>query len=291
MIKLRCTNKMGVYQSTTKTSDEVDAKKSDAEGKMSEMSCPVFLDHMNIEEKNKCVADYCLGLLSVRFWGQTSLEGGHTDEASICDVLNLGLYLSLLDKFLRQFEKVTDFTGTEDEYLQLLRLVALKRCHTEEPAAVCYDRLVKDSERFVQIYHKRGVLSEKLDHRAYWGSRQQLLSCKVIADWVDRDHGCLDPLFGVLLQPTSGRVGPGDTGWMHNILFDDNGHMAYHSAVHDAFGYLLNFHKTGPGYNYMKYSLLSTDNPMSGQYSGIEFWKKVMHEVELGHKVIKHVCL
>lgn len=71
-------------------------------------------------------------------------------------------------------------------------------------------------------------------------------------------------------------MGPGDSGWMHTILYDDRGFMAYHSAVHDAFGYLLRFHEIGPGYDYLKKSVLSKYNPMSGQYDGISFWKKLL---------------
>ena len=63
---------------------------------------------------------------------------------------------------------------------------------------------------------------------------------------------------------------------MHNLLYDDRGFMAYHSAVHDAFGYLLTFHEIGPGYDYLKKSVLSKYNPISGQYDGISFWKKLL---------------
>lgn len=73
-----------------------------------------------------------------------------------------------------------------------------------------------------------------------------------------------------------GRVGPGDSGWVHNMLYDDRGYMAYHSAVHDAFGYLLTFHGIGPGYDYLKKSVLSKYNPISGQLDGINFWKKLL---------------
>ena len=80
---------------------------------------------------------------------------------------------------------------------------------------------------------------------------------------------------------TLGRVGPGDSGWVHNLLYDDRGYMAYHAAVHDAFGYLITFHEKGPGYDYLKKSVLSKYNPLSGQYDGITFWKKLL----LGRKM------
>ena len=121
----------------------------------------------------------------------------------------------------------------------------------------------------------------------YWGTRQQLLAGKVICDWLSEDDmPPMDPIFGVLLNPTAGRVGPGDSGWFHNLLYDNSGEWAHHSAVHDAFGYLLNFHALGPGYNYMYKSFFDTDNPLAGQISGIDFWKKYVGEVEAKLKVI-----
>ena len=48
-------------------------------------------------------------------------------------------------------------------------------------------------------------LTELMDHDKFWGSRQQLRGGKVIADWIDREYGPLDPVFGVLLCPTVGK--------------------------------------------------------------------------------------
>ena len=48
------------------------------------------------------------------------------------------------------------------------------------------------------------VHSQACEHEGFWGSRQQLLAGKVIADYVDPDGVPLDPIFGVLLQPTAG---------------------------------------------------------------------------------------
>ena len=133
--------------------------------------------------------------------------------------------------------------------------------------------------------------SEELheNHAKYWGTRQQLLAGKVICDWLCEDHKPpMDPIFGVLLNPTAGRVGPGDSGWFHNLLYDNSGEWAHHSAVHDGFGYLLNFHEIGPGYNYMYKSFFDKDNPLAGQISGIDFWKKYVKEVEMKLKVIEN---
>ena len=51
------------------------------------------------------------------------------DQGQSQEVLNLGLYLSLLSKFLRQFKDTKEFTGEEEEYQLLLRLISMKRCH------------------------------------------------------------------------------------------------------------------------------------------------------------------
>ena len=52
----------------------------------------------------------------------------------------------------------------------------------------------------------------------YWGSRQQLMAGKVIADWVDKENGPLDPIFGVLLQPNAGELFPYHTGVFADTL-------------------------------------------------------------------------
>lgn len=75
-----------------------------------------------------------------------------------------------------------------------------------------------------------------------------------------------------------GRTGPGDSGLVHDILFDEDGPLAYHSAAHDAFGYLITHHKVGPGYNYLGASgeVLNPSRCMSGQISGLYFWKEIL---------------
>ena len=48
--------------------------------------------------------------------------------------------------------------------------------------------------------------SLKETHYSYWGTRQQLRFGKVVADWIDKDYGPLDPIFGALLSPTGGKL-------------------------------------------------------------------------------------
>ena len=116
-------------------------------------------------------------------------------------------------------------------------------------------------------------------HFQYWGSWQQLMSGKVIADWIDRNSEPMDPIFGVLLHPTTGRAGPGDSCIFHHFLYDHGGKYAYHSAVHDAFGYLLDQHNVGPGYNYLNLEPLKTTNKLAGQLSGVYFFKKALKKM------------
>ena len=76
-----------------------------------------------------------------------------------------------------------------------------------------------------------------------------------------------------------GRTGPGDSDIIHDLLFDENGPLAFHSAVHDAFGYLLNYHQTGPGYKYLgAFSIFEAHEPLSDQVSGIEFWNELLRK-------------
>ena len=67
---------------------------------------------------------------------------------------------------------------------------------------------------------------------------------------------------------------------LHNIFFDDDGPFAYHSAVHDAFGYLQVYHKEGPGYDYLENSLFGDDNKLAGQVGGGLFWTNLLDEIK-----------
>jgi len=234
----------------------------------------------------KHIAQYCLPLFVLHFQGQVNhIEGKDADEERKGEkkMCNMNNYLKLMDQFIRQYDDVKNFTGQEEEYKLILRFLANKRyIRNEETVHDCYRRLRKESKRFVRIYHKRGRKSDELPSSAkrYWGTRQQLLAGKVIGDWVDRENGPLDPVFGVMLNPTAGRAGRGEGGVIHKAVFDDMGPFAYHSAVHDAFGYLMTAHEIGPGYDYMDKSRLKTTSPLSGQIDGVKFWRNLIAQVK-----------
>ncbi|GAB4456797.1 MAG: hypothetical protein Kow0031_37860 [Anaerolineae bacterium] len=78
----------------------------------------------------------------------------------------------------------------------------------------------------------------------------------------------IDPVFGSLLNPTGGLVGPGSMSYQPG----DNDAVGYHGIFHDAAGYLYNYHEVGPGYNYMGREPFDTGNPLTGQLGGISWW-------------------
>lgn len=226
------------------------------------------------DKKTATIDDYCLTLIGLQFYGQTSIPE-KTDVSVKSGDNNLGTALQKLDQFLRN---CTDFNVDKIQFFKLLQAVGDYRNKSSETCDECQERLKRDGERFLEIYKQRQVTSEVLGNRIYWGTRQQMLSGKVIADWIDVTYGPMDPIFGILLNPTTGRVGPSDSTIVHELLFDVNGRFAYHSAVHDAFGYLFTLHHIGPGYDYLQRKILNNDNIFAGQASGLTFWKKAVRK-------------
>lgn len=101
-------------------------------------------------------------------------------------------------------------------------------------------------------------------HDDFMGSDTQLRYGKIVGDTLG-----IDPVFGSLLNPTGGLVGPGNTA----LDLGDRA-VSYHGAVHDAAGYLFNYHDQGPGYNYLGLEDRPTDSPFTGQESGIAYWNE-----------------
>lgn len=78
----------------------------------------------------------------------------------------------------------------------------------------------------------------------------------------------IDPVFGSLLNPTGGLVGPGDSSYQPSATDA----IGYHGTFHDAAGYLYNYHGVGPGYDYLDREPISRASPLAGQASGIAWW-------------------
>jgi hypothetical protein len=100
-------------------------------------------------------------------------------------------------------------------------------------------------------------------HPRFMGSTSQLRSGKVVGDAFG-----IDPVFGALLNPTGGLVGPGNAA-----LDCGDTAVGYHGAVHDAGGYLRNNHRAGPGYDYLGKERRDPSSPLSGQREGIHWWR------------------
>jgi hypothetical protein len=111
-------------------------------------------------------------------------------------------------------------------------------------------------------------IDELKDSQAgFMGSNWQLRYGKVAGDYLG-----VDPVFGSMLNPTGGLVGPGNKGKAPDTWYMPES-VAYHGAYHDAMGYLYNYQNAGPGYNYMGSPIgLATSNPLAGQATGVAQW-------------------
>ena len=138
------------------------------------------------------------------------------------------------------------------------------------------DQIMSEYQKYQKLRKQRDynnpagatALSSYL-HPRFMGSTSQLRSGQIVGAAFG-----VDPVFGVMLNPTGGLVGPG------NVSLDaDNSAVGYHGAMHDAAGYLYKFHKIGPGYDYLrKDQPRDTASPLSGQYEGIRLWREMLGE-------------
>lgn len=127
-----------------------------------------------------------------------------------------------------------------------------------------YQALIKEQQKIRKANGQEDVPEiNNFMHPDFMASTSQLRSGKVVGDALG-----VDPVFGSLLNPTGGLVGPG------NASYDGNDSaIGYHGAVHDAAGYLKNYHNKGPGYDYLGSDDRDTTDPLSGQRNGIRFWR------------------
>jgi len=112
-------------------------------------------------------------------------------------------------------------------------------------------------------------------HGDFMGSTSQLRFGQVVGDAFG-----VDPVFGALLSPTGGLVGPGNAA-----VDGDDSAIGYHGAVHEAAGYLYNYHNQGPGYDYLGLEGRDTSSPLSGQRAGISYWRDHVEDRGTGTRV------
>lgn len=107
-------------------------------------------------------------------------------------------------------------------------------------------------------------------HPSFMGSNTQMRYGSVVGDAFG-----IDPVFGSMLNPTGGLVGPGN--W---AIAGDDTPVGYHGIIHDAAGYLNTYHDVGPGYDYLGVDPIPTTNPLSGQVAGIAYWTATTEVIE-----------
>ncbi len=161
----------------------------------------------------------------------------------------------------------TNPTGAQLE--STLRDIADARGKSYEQIRADYDKFVEVRQQAIDTARSKGMdPPEQLNfaHPNFMGSTSQMRFGQVVGDAFG-----IDPVFGAMLSPTGGLVGPG------NAAFDaGESPVGYHGVVHDAAGYLKNFHDTGPGYDYLGREGRDTASPLSGQREGIKFWRETM---------------
>lgn len=117
--------------------------------------------------------------------------------------------------------------------------------------------------------HENITAVNQFFHDRFMGSATQLRYGQVVGDALG-----IDPVFGALLNPSGGLVGSGNTA------IDLGGSaLGYHGVVHDAAGYLFNYHNLGPGYDYLGREERDTSSPLAGQQAGIQYWT---HRLDTG---------
>lgn len=149
-----------------------------------------------------------------------------------------------------------------------------------------YLRLLVDREDVIQ--QGKGCFCKKLNDIPtlnkskwnMWGSHKQFIFGKCLVDVLNLEHDySLHPIWGCLLSPTGGII-----GYANNELIEKkwDSYISLHSCVHDATGYLYNYHNLGCGYNYLHtyFTLFPTSSPFSCQFMGLRFWRKITQDMK-----------
>ncbi len=143
-----------------------------------------------------------------------------------------------------------------------------------------YQNLLKEQLRTGKANDQDDVPGINFMHSDFMASTSQLRFGKIVGDAFG-----IDPVFGALLNPTGGLVGPGNIGYDGN-----DSAIGYHGAVHDAAGYLINYHNKGPGYDYLGTDNRDTTSPLSGQRNGIRYWRDQLRTESTPDEQIKDLA-
>ena len=81
-------------------------------------------------------------------------------------------------------------------------------------------------------------------------------------------------MLAMMMNPTGSIVGPANQSVFIGDVHDS---LVCHAIVHDAFGYLHNFHRLGPGYNYLNTcDIFHSNSPLCCQFQGWAAATKVL---------------
>ncbi len=157
---------------------------------------------------------------------------------------------------------------TPQQVQQALDQIAAARGLPREAVQAQYERYLElrgEAERIGAAKGHEAIAAVNQSwHDRFMGSTTQLRYGKVVGDALG-----VDPVFGALLNPSGGLVGPGNAA----IDLGDSA-LGYHGVVHDAAGYLFNYHNQGPGYDYLGREGRDTSSPLTGQQAGIQYWTR-----------------
>jgi hypothetical protein len=192
-------------------------------------------------------------------------------ESSVNDNKNL-FYIKNIYNIMELNYPLSQFT---DEYYIYLKLIS-NRTFT----------IAQSKSNLLFINRLSSVPTLEEEHWNMWGSIKQFISGKCVIDSINVYYSYnLHPIWGCLLNPTGGIIGSGN----HDLVCKDwNSYLSMHACVHDASGYLYNYHKIGDtiGYNYLQKSWIPCWSPLSCQYSGIKFWKECYNKNTIFNKFI-----
>ncbi len=207
---------------------------------------------------------------------QTGIEINNPtfDESRMRQELPQTTFVGAGDPRLAQAMTVLYSGAREGEALQsALNTIAEIRGLDPTTVNEQYNRAMEIREAGRQHANPNGLANDANDpspdldmerHPDFTGSLSQLRFGSTMGDVFG-----VDPVFGALISPTGGLVGPGND----SVSGDAQNPTVLHGTVHDAAGYLLNAHGVGPGYNYLEKSWeLDTTNPLAGQTSGTAYW-------------------
>lgn len=178
-------------------------------------------------------------------------------------------------QMMRDLSNDEDTPEAEDARQKALAKLAKERGLSVKEMQAQYETFKDKRKEAERIRKEKGLpaiteLDEKL-HPDHMGSIQQLRA----GSYAGQAFG-IDPVFGALLSPTAGLVGPGNDSY----AADPDSVASYHGEAHDAFGYLKTYHDYGPGYRYAtadENGPAATSKPeYTGQASGFRKWNELM---------------